>query len=71
MDLLTKQPVTVKVSQDSQLRKLPQMMAQRIAMRLKGQTPEGTPAASGPTLGCIGERRRAGHHKERRRRRRW
>ncbi len=49
MDLLTKQPVTVKVSQDSQLRKLPAMMAQRIAMRLKGQSPEGTPGASGAT----------------------
>ena len=45
MDLLTKQPVTVKVAADSQLRKLPQMMAQRIAMRLKGQTPEGHPQA--------------------------
>ena len=41
MDLLTKKPVMVKVAPDSQLRKLPQMMAQRIAMRLKGQTPEG------------------------------
>ena len=45
MDLLTKKPVVVQVSADSQLRKLPQMMAQRIAMRLKGQTPEGQQAA--------------------------
>ena len=46
MDLLTKKPVVVQVSADSQLRKLPQMMAQRIAMRLKGQTPEGQQAAA-------------------------
>ncbi len=48
MDLLTRKPVEVKVTPDSQLRKLPQMMAQRIAMRLKGQTPEGQPAAAAP-----------------------
>jgi hypothetical protein len=47
MDLLTKKPVVVQVSADSQLRKLPQPMAQRIAMRLKGQTPEGQPPAGG------------------------
>src|SRR5271165_6275665 len=47
MDLLTKQSVTVKIAPDSQLRKLPQPMAQRIAMRLKGQTPDGAPAAGG------------------------
>jgi hypothetical protein len=47
MDLLTKQPVVIKVTADSQLRKLPQMMAQRIAMRLKGQTQLGAPGAGG------------------------
>ena len=47
MDLLSKEPVVVKVTPDSQLRKLPQMMAQRIAMRLKGQPPEGQPPAGG------------------------
>ncbi len=47
MDLLTKKAVVVQVSADSQLRKLPQMMAQRIAMRLKAQTPEGQQAAGG------------------------
>jgi hypothetical protein len=61
MDLLTKKPVVVQVSADSQLRKLPQPMAQRIAMRLKGQTPEGQPpagaapanaAAAGPSGGA-------------------
>ena len=47
MDLLSKQQVVIKVTPDSQLRKLPQMMAQRIAMRLKGQTPEGAPGTAG------------------------
>jgi hypothetical protein len=35
-DLATKQPVTVKITSGSQVRKLPQMFAQGIAMRLKG-----------------------------------
>jgi len=47
MDLISKKSVTVKVTPDSQLRKLPQPMAQRIAMRLKGQNPEGGPAPGG------------------------
>src|SRR5271165_7220810 len=46
-DLVTKRPVTMKISSDSQLRKLPPMMAQRIAMRLKGGTPNG-PAGAPP-----------------------
>ncbi len=46
MDVLTKKAVVVKVTPDSQLRKLPPMIAQRIAMRLKGQTPEGQSAPS-------------------------
>jgi hypothetical protein len=41
MDLATKRPVTLKITADSQLRKLPPMMAQRIAMRLKGAAPGG------------------------------
>lgn len=44
-DLTTKQPVVVKVSDDSQLRKLPQMVAMGIAMRLKGGSP-GAPGES-------------------------
>jgi len=51
MDLMTKKPVTVRVAADSQLRKLPQPMAQRIAMRLKGQNPEGGPPAGAATSG--------------------
>jgi hypothetical protein len=41
MDLLSKKSLTVKITADSQIRKLPQPVAQRIAMRLKGQAPEG------------------------------
>jgi hypothetical protein len=53
-DLATKQPVVVKMTADSQLRKLPPMIAQRIAQRLKapensaiagGQTSSGAPAS--------------------------
>ncbi len=52
-DLASKKPVTVKISPESQLRKLPQPMAQRIAMRLTGtspdaQTPAGAVGASAP-----------------------
>ena len=52
-DLATKKTVEVKVTADSQLRKLPQPMAQRIAMRLKGMTPEGAQSANG-TNGSAG-----------------
>jgi len=44
-DLATKKPVAVKITSDSQLRKLPPPMAQRIAARLKGTTPDAAPAA--------------------------
>ncbi len=52
-DLATKQPVTLRISNDSQLRKLQPMLAQRIAMRLKGTPAEGAPGpnaaqAAGP-----------------------
>ncbi len=43
MDLLTKKPVVVTLTANSEVRKLPEMMAQMIAMRLKG----GTPGAAG------------------------
>jgi uncharacterized protein DUF5666 len=46
-DLLSKKPVEVKITSDSQLHKLPPEMAQRIAMRLKGSMPPGTPGAAG------------------------
>jgi hypothetical protein len=47
MDLKTKKPVLVKFTADSQLRKLDPMMAQGIAMRLKGGTAGGPPGAGG------------------------
>lgn len=40
-DLTTKKPVVVKIADTSQLRKLPAPMAQRIAVRLKGNGGEG------------------------------
>jgi len=46
-DLLTKKTVVVKVTQDSQLHKLPAEIAQRIAMRLKGNMPPGMPGSGG------------------------
>jgi hypothetical protein len=47
-DLATKKIEAVKVSSDSQLRKLPPQMAQMIAMRLKGAA-AGAPAATSST----------------------
>ncbi len=47
LDLLTKKPVVVRVTGDSQLRKLPAFIAQRMALRLKGISPE---AVSGSGL---------------------
>jgi hypothetical protein len=48
MDLLTKKPVVITLTPNSEVRKLPEMMAQMIAMRLKGgaQGQAGAPGAS-------------------------
>lgn len=40
-DLLTKKPVTIDIPADTQMRKLPERMAQFLAARLKGQAPGG------------------------------
>jgi hypothetical protein len=48
-DLATKKPVVVKVTFDSQLRKLSQMMAMGIAMRLKGGAPGVAAGAGAPS----------------------
>ena len=45
-DLATKKPITVKISSESQLRKLPAQMAQRIAIRLKGLPADAAPFAA-------------------------
>jgi hypothetical protein len=42
MDLVTKKPVTLKVTSDSQMRKLPPFVAQRLAVRLKGGQAPGS-----------------------------
>lgn len=55
-DLATKKTVMVKITTESQVRKLPQMLAMGIAMRLKaesGETPQGGAAAGGaPATGA-------------------
>jgi len=49
MDLIAKKPVVVNVSSQSQLRKLPPEVAQRIAFRLKAGAAGGSPAGNAPT----------------------
>jgi hypothetical protein len=64
-DLATKKPVTVKIASDTQMRKLPQPMAQRIAVYVKG-SPQRDSAANQqagppqPAPGAGGERRFGG-----------
>jgi len=48
-DLVSKKSVTVRITAESQLRKLPAPMAQRIAMRLKGTSTEGPSSAPTPS----------------------
>jgi hypothetical protein len=50
-DLLSKKPVQLKITADSQIHKLPPEMAQRIAMRLKGGVAAGTPGVAGASAG--------------------
>jgi len=51
-DLVLKKSITVKITGDSQMRKLPPPMAQQIAARLKGASAEGQSAA--PATGSTG-----------------
>jgi hypothetical protein len=46
-DLIAKKPVTVKITDESQLKKLPPEIAQRIAMRLRGAGAGGGASATG------------------------
>jgi len=55
MDLFTKKPVSVKITADSQLRKVPPMVAQRIAMRLKGAPPSVGNSSAPKTDQAAGE----------------
>jgi len=48
MDLATRKPVTLRITADSQLRKLPVTVAQRIALRLRGESADGAPGTSVP-----------------------
>ena len=48
MDLITKKPFVVKITSQSQLRRLPPEVAQRIAFRLKNAGATGDHAGSGP-----------------------
>lgn len=64
MDLASKQPVTVKLAADSQMRKLPEAMAQRIAMFLRrGQGGAGgaQPNEAGPASPTGGHEMAAGN----------
>jgi hypothetical protein len=47
-DLVAKKPITVRVTPESQLRKLPPPVAQRIAARLKGTSPDAQPPTPAP-----------------------
>ena len=47
-DLVSMKSVTVKITSESQLRKLPPPIAQRIAMRLKGTSPDAPAGAQAP-----------------------
>src|ERR1700751_2254050 len=47
MDLITKKQFVVRITSQSQLRRLPPEIAQRIAFRLKGSRAEGEQAAAG------------------------
>ena len=53
-DLATKHPVTVKITSESQLRKLPPEMAQRIATRLKGPRTEQSATEAQKSTGGAG-----------------
>ena len=70
-DLSTKKPVVVKITSDSQMRKLPQQLAMFIALRLRGgdmpgaggqggQRPQGAAANGGAPQGGPGGPRQAG-----------
>jgi co-chaperonin GroES (HSP10) len=48
MDLASKRLVILRITADSQLRKLLPPVAQRIAMRLRGESPDGAPGSSVP-----------------------
>jgi len=58
-DLGTKKPASVKITVDSQMKKLPAQLAYGLAMRLKGVTPPTGAATSTPPAGAPAEGARA------------
>ena len=52
-DLVSKKLITVKITAESQLRKMPPPMAQRIAMRLKGIPSDSQMPAQAPNAGAV------------------
>ncbi len=52
MDLVVKKPITVKITAETQLRKLSPPIAQGIAMRLKGASADAPAGAAGPAAEC-------------------
>jgi hypothetical protein len=66
MDLLTKHPIALKITADSQMHKLPPTVAQRLAARLKGGTepantsPQGAPAEPAQNGSAVSPRRGEG-----------
>jgi hypothetical protein len=64
-DLTTKKPVTVHISADAQMRRLPEMMAKMLAARLKGGPSDSTASAqharSGSGSGISGGGNGEGH----------
>ena len=61
LDLATKKSLTLKITPDSQIRKIPAPMAQRIAMRLKGVPTDAPPqAANGSAASSAPESKPAG-----------
>jgi co-chaperonin GroES (HSP10) len=63
-DLATKKPLTLRITADSQLRKLPSMVAQRIASRLRGGSADGAsgaPASGGSPPGSTGQSGQGGN----------
>jgi hypothetical protein len=54
-DLATKKPVTIHITPDAQMRRLPEMMARMLSARLKGNTNGGASMANGgPARGNAG-----------------
>jgi hypothetical protein len=51
-DLVTKKSILIRITPESQVRKLPPPMAQRIALRLKGISPNDASAGTGSRLGA-------------------